>query len=187
MEGYTLKVGSRSILVEPTPLLATKANYRTHSLHWASDQHLVLSPSLVNRGLALAFILVGALLLLTAITIPFAGQEALGKAVIAACGSPIFLTIGMLSWPRRFAFDAATGQLRTSKLWWKWQRPLRDVLAVQLIEDPGTRPIGTTYQLNLVLDDERRPRVNLSNYTDQQATREVGREVARHLSIPLLE
>ena len=108
-------------------------------------------------------------------------------AFIAACTSMIFLTVGILVWPRRFEFDAATGQLRTSKLWWKWQRPLRDVLALQLIDEPRTRRIGITYQLNLVLDDERRPRVNLTNHTDLEATREVGREVARYLSIPLLE
>jgi hypothetical protein len=136
---------------------------------------------------ALAFIMIGALLLFGAITIPFAGQEPIGMAFIAACASMIFLAVGTLAWPRRFEFDAAKGQLRTSKLWRKWQRPLRDVLALQLIEEPRTRRIGITYQLNLVLDDERRARVNLTNHTDLEATREVGREVARYLSIPLLE
>jgi hypothetical protein len=139
---------------------------------------------------ALAFILFGlfgALGFLTAVTIPFAYQDPLGTALIAASVSALFLTVGMLIWPRRFEFDAATGHLRTYKLWWRWQQPLRDVLALQLIEEPRTRRIGITYQLNLVLDDERRRRVNLTNHTDREATREVGRELARYLCVPLLE
>src|SRR5262245_45041057 len=141
VEGYTLNVGSRRILVEPTPLLVAKSNFRTQSLRWTSDQLLVLKPSAGSRGFALIFILFGAFLVLTAVTIAASGQEPLGKALIGACGGVVFLAIGMMLWilPLRFEFDAAAGQLRTSRLGGRWQRPLRDVLAVQLIEVPRSR------------------------------------------------
>jgi hypothetical protein len=75
--------------------------------------------------------------------------------------------------PRRFEFDRAAGRVRASgPVPWR-ERPLADVLAVQLIERP--RPfrvgrhrrslrIGTACELILVLDDADQPRVSLATY-----------------------
>jgi len=189
VEPSTLNVGSRTIRVERTPLLAAKSSFRTQSLQWASGKVLVLRPSVGSRAFALAFLFFGVPLTFAAVANAAVGQEPFGLVLVGAFVGLIFVTIGTLQWvlPLRFEFDAAAGQLRLSRPGRRWQRPLRDVLAVQLIEEPRSRRIGITYQLNLVLDDERQPRVNLSNHTDREATREVARELTQYLSVPLLE
>jgi hypothetical protein len=73
--------------------------------------------------------------------------------------------------PRRFEFDRAAGQVRVS---WPnpWlERPLADVLAIQLIQRPRIygnrrygRKIGIAYELILVLDDANWQRVSLATY-----------------------
>jgi hypothetical protein len=99
--------------------------------------------------------------------------------------------------PRRFDFDRAAGQVRVS--WpcpWR-ERPLSDVLAVQLIERPCPyrsgrgRRIGVAYELILVLDDADRPRVSLTTYPDFPGDREAAgagaAELADFLGVALLD
>src|SRR5436305_1532001 len=78
------------------------------------------------------------------------------------------------------------------------ERPLSDVLAVQLVrctggsETYGRMNVGgmshdpPTYQMNLVLDDERQQRLCLSEDTNWGATRADGAELASFLGVPLL-
>jgi hypothetical protein len=185
----TLTVGSRSIPVDPNPLPVFKSNFRTQSLRRESDRVLILSPSAGSRAFALPFLLFGAFAVLGAVTNAVTGQEPLGLTFVAAFVGVPLLAIGLASWilPLRFEFDTAAGRLRMSRPGARRQRPLRDVLALQLLEIPKSRRMGITYQLNLVLDDERQPRVNLSNHTDRDFTREVARELQWRLGVPLLE
>jgi hypothetical protein len=88
--------------------------------------------------------------------------------------------------PARFEFDRGTHRMRICRLGGRQERPLQQLLAVQVVTDPP-RPRRTTYQLNLVLEDDRPGRLNLSNHSNCQATREAGAELARFLGVPFLD
>ncbi len=184
---HRLRVGSREVAVGTTPLFVSKANFQTKSFRRVGDQLLVVKPT-GYKVFSLVSFFFGTLLVWAAVSQAIWGTEPVLKIFFAACGGSIFLVIGVGLWflPRRFEFDREAGRMRVSRSA-RNERPLRDVLAVQLIEQPRGRKIGTTYQINLVLDDIRRPRVNLSNHTDLEATRTDGADLANFLGVPLLD
>jgi hypothetical protein len=108
----------------------------------------------------------------------------------------IFLLPGMLllALPRQFNFDLDRQEMTVRPVAVQ-RRPLAGVLAVQLIEggwhsvrnDKGVTTTYFTYQLNLVLDDARRPRLNLTNHSHWESTWQMGQELADFLQVPLLD
>jgi hypothetical protein len=113
-------------------------------------------------------------------------------AELLLAGVALLLLFPFLAWGDRVVFNAATGRMTYG--WWGRQgRPLTDVLAVQLIPGEVQRHLGEeggeyqTYQLNLVLDDARCPRFNLSDHADLAWTRRAGAELADFLGVPLLD
>ena len=77
------------------------------------------------------------------------------------------------------------------------ERPISDVIAVQFIDggwhtptrqgsDPPSAPYFT-YQVNLVLDDEDEPRVNLTYHSNWQASWETAAGLAEFLDVPLFD
>jgi hypothetical protein len=196
-----LKVGSRDVVVETVPLNVFKHGGKPWFKPWTfrrpGDQLLVLQPSPQFRLYAVFCLFFGALPLWASVSHALAGTGHAPTLVMGAVVGCILILIGVGLWvKRRMEFDRAAGQMRTYRdvgaglsLGAPRQRPLRDVLAVQLVRDPrriGERS-GTTWQLNLVLDDERQGRMNLSNHRDPGATRADGAELARFLGVPFLD
>jgi hypothetical protein len=64
---------------------------------------------------------------------------------------------------------------------------LREALLVQLIEVSRPSRRARTYQVNLVLDDRRPRRINVSEQINLERTRQTARDLAAFLGIPLLD
>jgi len=110
--------------------------------------------------------------------------------VMLLIGAALALALPLLAWGDRVVFDTAKGRMTYG--WWK-DRPLKDVLAVQLVAGEvhrwpaGEGPTYQSYQLNLALDDPQHPRFNLSDHSDLAWTREAGRQLAEFLCVPLVD
>jgi hypothetical protein len=197
MRQVTIRVGSREVVVDNAPLSAGASNFRTHVLVEPRARQLVLRPSAGYRLIAAVFAVVGGVALVIAGVLWSQHGPQIGCWVPAGFGL-IFLAAGLLLWflPRRHTFDADEGQMTTSGLFGSSSRPLTDVLAVQLLpggwhtsssDQHGSSSSYYTYQLNLVLDDDRTPRRNLLNHTHWESIGDAGRRLADLLGVPLLD
>jgi hypothetical protein len=104
----------------------------------------------------------------------------------AAVGAGLFLLVALLTCAeslRRIELDTSARRMRTLWLWKQWQRPLEQLLAVQLVKEP----ISEKYYLYLVWDDKEQPRENLTRYKDEKAARCAGKKLAAFLGKPLLD
>ncbi len=130
-----------------------------------------------------------------AISIPFLLLTALVvRGLIRGSGRP------------RFRFDRRAGQLvidRDRGPWRGYQPdtayPLSAVLAVQLLysgyhhlshstaEGPTINEQFYTYEMDLLLDDPRVPRLHLTTHADWQWMRQEGRRLAAFLGVPLVD
>ncbi len=114
----------------------------------------------------------------------------------------IVLLVGVLAqiaalWPMlryRDRFDRRTGLLTLGWAGFKGKHPLEKVLAVQL--SPGglvdKSPMANwggehVYQLNLVMADAHQDRLNLTDDTDLQWTRQAGQQLADFLGVTLID
>jgi hypothetical protein len=109
------------------------------------------------------------------------GLGALGTVALA----------GIALGSRRFDFDRVRGELRVRRFGMTRTYPLDRIRAVQLI--PGgwhagasQRPGFYSYQMNLVLADPPRPRLNVTDTANRDKTRETGSTLAGFLKVPLL-
>jgi hypothetical protein len=189
-----LRVGSRELLVGTAPVSRVKpSDFPTQRLRRQGDDLLVLWPT-VYRRIALIPLIIGAA---TVITHMLWSRDSPAKIAFNVCLGAFILGLGVVLWvlprwfericlqalsralggglskllPRRFEFDRAAGHVRQS--WpdpWR-ERPLSNVLAIQLIKRPRPygnrrygRKIGIAYELILVLDDADWPRVSLATY-----------------------
>lgn len=197
MKRVTLKVGSRKVHVETTPLPVGGSNFRDKTLVRPRERVLVLKPSRGMRLVAVLFLLLGAVPL--ALGTAFLLQrrfEPVGNWVLLGFGV-VFSVSGLLLLllPRRLEFDLDRGQLTQRRCGFARRRPLTDVLAVQLINGgwhTSRNPHGGqtsyfTYQLNLVLDDDRQPRLNLTNHTDWDSTWRSASDLAAFLGVTLMD
>lgn len=96
----------------------------------------------------------------------------------------------------RDQFDRQAGVLTLGLFGLKGRYPLADVLAVQLIPgglvDMTPGPFGrggehVNYQLNLVMADTYQDRLNLTDDTDLEWTRQAGQQIADFLGVPLID
>lgn len=100
----------------------------------------------------------------------------------------VAIGVGCLVSPRTYQFERAAGVFRINGLGSRRDRPLREVVAVQLLghQVSGKRR-RTCYQLNLVLLDDRLHRLCLSDHDRWEATQADGVELANFLGVPLLD
>jgi hypothetical protein len=211
-----LRVGSREVVVGTAPVsTANPSNFPTKRLRRFGADLLVLRPT-VYRRIALIPLIIGAA---TVITHLLWGRDPPPVVAINVGLGALILGLGIALWvlprwfehqclravsralgagmsellPRRFEFDRAAGQVRVS--WpdpWR-ERPLSDVLAVQLIERlrvyrvRRSRKIGIADELILVLDDADRPRVSLATYPGREAAGADAAKLADFLGVALLD
>jgi hypothetical protein len=211
-----LRVGSREVVVGTAPVSTAKpSNFQTHRLRRPGDDLLVLRPT-VYRRIALIPLIVGSA---TVISHLLWSRDPPLATAFTVCLGALILGVGVALWvlPRWFEhlclralsralggglsgllsrqveFDRAAGQVRVS--WpdpWR-ERPLSEVLAVQLIKRPRpyrvgrSRKIGVAYELILVLEDTDRPRVSLATYPDRGAAGADAAELADFLGVALLD
>jgi hypothetical protein len=176
MKRRVLQVGSRQVVVKTEPL-KEGPTFKALALHRAGEQLLVLKAPLWARLIPLQPLLIAALFIY--ISIAQATWE-------AAVGAAMFLIVALLLWVellRRVELDASEHRVRTVWLWKRWERPLEQLLAVQLVKCPSSEK----YYLNLVWDDKKDPRENLTGYRDGKAARHAGKELAAFLGIPFLD
>jgi hypothetical protein len=104
--------------------------------------------------------------------------------------------LGMLFFLARmstYTFDRNSGKFSKSRLYGPKRRPLTDIIAMQLITNYHVSPkfstskSYSTYQLNMVLDDNESPRENLSTTGDLEWVRGGGQTLAKFLGVPLLD
>ena len=147
----------------------------------------------------------------------FRGNADWGSIVIWSIGSLLMFALLLLglSAPGRFKrwvrFDRRTGLLTISRRPFGFRRPLQvvqsrpltDLVCIQLLHggfhsesteigEPGTpgsviHQNYHSYQLNLVLDDPKEPRYNLTTHSDWKWMRETGQTLADFLGIPVAD
>jgi hypothetical protein len=187
MQPRSLKIDGREVFVDTTPMELPVARFdvKIKTLHRVGRQILVLKPCLrlwLFRLFALWWLLCGVTLVYVLSTDRgrTGKSEPLGPYWGALFASP-FLVPGllMLVLPngRVVEFDRNAGCMRTYRLWRRRERPLREVLAIQLIKARS----GCGYQLNLVLDDDRQTRFCLSQHSDWKTTHANSLELAEFL------
>jgi hypothetical protein len=106
-----------------------------------------------------------------------------------------FSVLRPLLWYRDH-FDRQAGLLTLGWFGLKGTYPLAKVLAVQLVPgglvDKAAGPFGrggerVSYQMNLVVADAYQDRLNLTDDSDLEWTRQAGQQVADFLGVPLID
>jgi hypothetical protein len=171
-----LRVGSRQVVVETEPL-EENPTFKALALQRTGEQLLVLKTPLGVRLIALVPFLVGALFICAFIV---------WREWWTAFGGGLFLLVALLTYLEsvlRVELDASALRMRTIWLWKRWERPLKQLLAVQLT----TYELSDRYYLALVLDDEKQRRTNLTWFGKEKGARDAGKELASFLGKPLLD
>ena len=189
----TVELGGQPVVVATAPLGTNATSSRDLSLGRADARRLELVPRWTVRLAGLSFMVFGALPSVAGV------QQALkhGATDLRAWVDvllPILISLGFVSLGayifagRRVRFDRGAGLLTYRGFWTPRTWPLRNVLAVQLIDGGwhhGKKRRYYTYELNLVLNDPQTPRLNVSCHPDQAWTRDAGRRIAAFLQVPL--
>ncbi len=177
----TAPVSKRPADVDPTPLPATPASFRTSHVHHSDLGRLRFTP---NLGWALWF-LTGSLSAAAGVSLLGAAGWSVQEAGVVLLLLSLFfgLVVGArLLGVRSFTFDSNAREVRYRLMFARRRRPLDAVVAVQLLpgvvysdDEAGDHQ---QYQLNLVLDDAETPRLNVSNHPDLAWTRASGRKLS---------
>jgi hypothetical protein len=187
-----LHVHGRDVAVATTRASRTAASYATHTLRQPRPGCLVLRPSLAD-SLFIGFFAVNTLFCLAAALGLIGHREAdrgrdwIAQAMLVVC----FLAFsGGVAWMllarSRHAFDRDEDRWRQRRLTGTSTRPLSDILAVQLL-DFGSRGKFPVVELNLVVDGQPGPRVNLTCHGKWQVARRHAGQMAAFLGVPLLD
>jgi hypothetical protein len=99
--------------------------------------------------------------------------------LVALAGASLCFPLLLLITLGRARFDRARGVLTLGGLGRRAPRPLASVKAVEVVDGPA-------YQLNLLPDDPRQPRLNLITDADAALVRRAAERVASFLGVPLL-
>ena len=188
-----LPIAGRSVTVGVTPLPATPATFCTTRLARPGPGRLTVTP---NLGAA-PWLLAGALAAASAVPVLAAlGLPPPGAAYAPFILWPLSLFFGLACGERLllvpgFDFDLGRRHVRYRIRLTRRRRTLDAILAVQVLPGVVYRSDEgldyRQYQLNLVLDDAGTPRLNVSNHADLARTREIGRQLAELLNVPLLD
>jgi len=181
------ELGSSSLAVDAGPL-----HEKDHlGLRYASRLGSVDHDCLVVRhavsgcaGLALLVGVVPVALLSVLLWATDAPADVYGICVSFAAAP--FLLLAALIYFGYHRFDKSTGIMTYGWGFVSITRLLSDIMALQLI--PGAASKGQkTYELNLILEDPYEPRLQLARSADQDATRQMGRQIAEFLGVRLTE
>jgi excisionase family DNA binding protein len=119
--------------------------------------------------------------------IPFlGGQSPTWLLVLLAFFSLLWLLLwrfDMLFGGRRVRFDTSAGRMTWGPIWSRQNRALSAIVAVQLLK----RDQVNLYQMNVVLDDENTPRIQVANAQDQAWAQNAGEQLAYFLGVPLVD
>jgi hypothetical protein len=208
-----LVLGDRHIAVEDWPLAHSVEEGRSSmEVRQTCDDLLVIEPK-KRTGISLFFqaalVFLGGVIpgaAAAAFQVPWQLSILVGVVVIAGL---LFLLHVKLSRLRWFRFDRKTGQMVLERrvgfrkrLRVEQARPLNSIQAVQMLfngRHSVTEQIGEGerqtssyreffgYELNLVLDDPKVPRLNLLSLTDWQWVRETGQSIGNFLGIPVID
>jgi hypothetical protein len=182
--------------VDTAPLPKSAASFRDKTLKQLSARRLIIKPSLGMRIFAAAFLAVGAVPLGIAVYRLSRNPNQTEYWVLGAFGL-VFFTAGLLAFilPRRFDFDLDREEMRVLRLWFGSHRPLSQISGIQVIHGgwhtqktrTGAERTYCSYQLNLILNDPDKPRMNLTNHPDWDSTWQAGRALADFLQLPFLD
>jgi hypothetical protein len=188
MKRRKAEVTSPQVDADRTPLRAAASTGISHALRQPHDRLMRLTPiyffPVLGGVFGLMFLLVG-----VGIYIKSGHSGGLFVGGIGAVVAIMFSLIALLT--QRFEFNRDGKLMIVRRLGSSRRYPLERVRAVQLIQGGwhgrGTQPKFFTYQLNVVLDDPDRPRMNLTNTSNWEATWRMGSELAAFLGVPLLD
>jgi len=172
------------------PIAKHAGNMVTHRLTQPCLGKLRLCPSGRLLLFSLVSVLIGGGLIAFA---NFVNQGSWLDGITLALGG-LFVVLG-LALPfvtERFEFNKDTGQFRCQKFLLSKSRPLADIVLVQLI-DGGLHTMQSqnghpvkfrSYELNLVLAGEPTIRLNLTNHSNLESTRQVAVRLVEFLNVP---
>ena len=213
MKTATIRVGSREIPVEQSPLRTTFL--RSHSRFALSRPHaacLVIKYHPVVRFFAWCLSVAGWIVL----PLGLLGLLSHPAALLIVLWGGVMLFMGVWLLGPRFRFDTNVGQLTVRHFWRTRRRPLADIVAVQVIAaglfESGVRPwwrtrpreipveadeadyvfhradyIFSSYQMNLILDDPSERRLFVAYNTDVADMDKKASLLADFLNVPLLK
>lgn len=184
MAGHTVRIGSREIIVDQSPLRTTF--YRSHNpfqLNWLHDGCVEIKYHRVIRVVAWIFCILGWPVVLLGLFLP----------LLLLWGGPIGLMGVWLLGPR-CRFDTSVGQLTIRHFWRTRRRSLTDTVAVQVIDagqfegssGEGGGEIFSSYQMNLILDGPSAPRLFVAYNSDLADMGTKAQLLADFLHVPLL-
>ncbi len=182
-------------MIDNEPLPGRGSTHATHTLVPIGTDRVLLRESFGLWILLLVLELISAGFLTLALgSFPPpnpVGWVLIGFGVWVGLAGLVGAALGM----SRTDFDRAAGKVRFRGRFWIWkERPLADVVGVQLIpggwhktsSGPDTPARSYfTYQINLILDDDDQPRVNLTNHANWKASWSTANKLAEFLEVPL--
>lgn len=123
----------------------------------------------------------------------FSGWRWMGTVIflffLPGCGFLLVAYLVSRLFRLRVQFDMTDGHMtQYTSFGTIWERPLTDIIAVQLLLDDTDHGefVSRTWQLNIVFREAEESRINLSNHTDRTWTLQAGRELAEFLHVPLI-
>jgi serine/threonine protein kinase len=201
VQPVSVQIGGKTVWVDTYPLRTSSASFRNKTISQPSPDCLTLRPSRAYRIVFLAFLVAGSagLVGLYFFLKAFSARFSSGLPVLLFWALAVIQFLVFVIPPVYFLFfrdsetrfDRSTGRVSHPLPWWgRRERPLKDILAVQVISGGAHLSSNSnyfTYELNLVLEDPDRQRLNLSNHADAAWTRQAGKQLADFLRVPLLD
>jgi hypothetical protein len=201
IQPVTIRVGSRTLTISNLPLPFGKSGPGAGpppTLVQPGPHALVIKPQARVYRRMLAFFVAGlaglavfgtaaALPQIRARLIPLLGDQLpTWFLALLACFSLFWLLLwrfDILFGGRRVRFDTSTGRMTWGPIWSRQSRALSAIAAVQLLK----RDQVNLYQMNVVLDDENTPRIQVANAEDQAWAQNAGEQLAYFLGVPLVD
>ncbi len=193
LEPMTVSMRGRDRVVERTPLPGVAASFRTRALVERRPGCLVLRAAMGARLFDGLFVVGGLGIAVVGLVGLFSEGPARWENWIALPFGAVFAAPGIYCFGQlgRWEFDRDAGVFTLRRWRTTKERPLTDILAVQLLDGGdhtgGDGPGFRTWQVNLIVDDEAEPRCNLSNDGNLEAARRHAAGLAEFLGVPLLD
>jgi hypothetical protein len=194
MAGQTVRIGSREIVVEESPLPVTFGGpHFKFALRQPEPGQLRLLPTLGVRVVGWVFsalgwpVLILGILALRGLWLEPTAENVVAVLLLLGWGCP-FAFFGAVLLGPWYRFDTSLGRLTIRHFWRTRRRPLADVVAVQVLAGvfPGGKVAVPSYQLNLVFDDPNEPRLFVAYNPDAADMVKKAKLLADFLHVPLL-
>jgi len=207
----TLKIDGREIAVDESPAAVSVDALRLVKVLSESPDELVVGTDrrTVTGAAALATGVVAGGVGLTLLLMWDAPTYAMLIPIVIGLGIAAAMVRAALRSLWRLRFDRRAGRLACEyragfapRMTTSWELPLGKVVAVQLLYNgshtvtetlgAGEQQLTTTrryygYEINLVLDDSGRRRVNLYSCADWESVRQTGNRIGTFLGVPVID